>query len=196
MKQGTCPLSDARAKTDEPMNLAYLLLGSNIEPETNLPAAVERLRSFGKVAAVSRVWQSKPVGFADQPDFLDAAVLFETELSAAELREGPIAAIEEHLQRVRDPGNVNGPRTIDIDVVLFNRDVGTFGRVQVPDPNITRRAFVAVPLAEIAPDYRHPVDGRTLAEIAASLAAESAGMQLRGDVALMRDEGCGMRDEG
>jgi 2-amino-4-hydroxy-6-hydroxymethyldihydropteridine diphosphokinase len=142
------------------------------------------LRSYGEVAAVSRVWQSRPVGFADQPDFLNAAVLFETELEASELREGPIAAIEERLRRVRDPHNVNGPRTIDVDLVLFNEDAGEFGGAQVPDPNITRHAFVATPLAEIVPEYRHPVDGRTLAEIASSLDAESAGMLLRDDVRL------------
>jgi 2-amino-4-hydroxy-6-hydroxymethyldihydropteridine diphosphokinase len=173
------------------MNRAYLLLGSNVEPDSNLPAAVALLHEHGCVAVVSRVWQSPPVGFAEQPDFLNAAVLFETKLSASELREGPIAFIEDRLQRVRDRDNANGPRTIDVDVVLFNDDVGTFGRVQVPDPDITRRAFIAVPLAEIVPDYRHPVDGRTLAEIAEALAVDIADMRPRPDVALLSDE---MRD--
>jgi 2-amino-4-hydroxy-6-hydroxymethyldihydropteridine diphosphokinase len=166
------------------MNRAFLLLGSNIEPETNLPAAVRLLGECGRVLAISRAWESAPVGFVEQSNFLNAALLLETDLSAAELREGPIAAIERQLHRVRDPDNVNAPRTIDVDVALFNNDVGTFGRVRVPDDNITRYAFAAVPLAEIAPDHRHPVDGRTLREIADSLRDDAAEMCLRDDLKL------------
>jgi len=166
------------------MNRAFLLLGSNIEPESNLPAAVRMLSDHGRVVAVSRVWESPPVGFVEQPNFLNAAVLLETDLSAAELRAGTIAAIERQLGRVRDPENVNAPRTIDVDVALFNDDVGTFGPVRVPDDTITRHAFAAVPLADLAPDHRHPVDGRTLGEIAASLGNEAAALRVRDDVQL------------
>jgi len=100
-------------------NRAYLSLGSNIEPERYLPAAVQRLARFGQIRAVSHVWQTQPVGLVDQPDFLNAAVLLETPLSAAALRQQVVARIEQDLGRART-GNKNAPRTIDIDIVLFN----------------------------------------------------------------------------
>ncbi|MFQ5734048.1 MAG: 2-amino-4-hydroxy-6-hydroxymethyldihydropteridine diphosphokinase [Planctomycetaceae bacterium] len=165
-------------------NRAYLLLGSNMDAETNLPAAVRALSAFGTIVAASGVRESAPVGFTQQDNFLNAAVLLETESSAVELREGPIAAVERQLHRVRDPQNVDGPRTIDIDIVLFNDDVGEFGRVRVPDPDLLTRAFVAVPLAEIAPAFVHPRDGRTLAEIAADLVEDAGGLTPRPDVRL------------
>jgi len=166
------------------LNRAYLLLGSNIDPEMHLPAAVRALSEFGRIAAVSSVWESAAVGDPAQPSFLNAAVLLETPLSAAALRTGPIAEIERRRHRVRDPQNVNAARTLDIDIVLFNQDVGEFGPVRVPDPDILRRPFLGMPLAEIAPEYVHPEDGRTLAEIAATFHDLSEALTLRSDVSL------------
>ena len=163
-------------------NLAYLSLGSNIEPESNLPAAVKLLARFGYVRAVSSVWETEPVGLADQPNFLNAAVLLETALSAQALRDEAIAQIEESLGRVRT-ANKNAPRTIDIDIMLFNQDTLQIGQRHIPDPEILERPFVAIPLAEIAPDYVHPEIGRTLKQIAASLPATE--MTLRPDVLLL-----------
>jgi 2-amino-4-hydroxy-6-hydroxymethyldihydropteridine diphosphokinase len=164
-------------------NRAYLSLGSNIAPERNLPAAVRRLAAFGKVLAVSSVWESRPVGLADQPDYLNAALLLETTLTALELRETAIAAIETELGRVRT-GNKNSPRTIDIDIMLFNRDILRVGRRRIPDPEVLERPFVAIPLAEIAPGYVHPETGETLATIAARFDPETSGMSRRADVVL------------
>jgi 2-amino-4-hydroxy-6-hydroxymethyldihydropteridine diphosphokinase len=164
-------------------NRAYLSLGSNIEPERNLPASVALLRDFGTPVAVSRVWQSPPQGFADQADFLNAAVLLETGLSAAEIVADLIPAVERRLGRVRDPHNKNAPRTIDVDLSLFNRDVLTVAGRPIPDPQILARDFVAVPLAEIDPDYVHPTDGRTLAQIAAGMPSRSR-LRLRRDLQL------------
>ena len=84
---------------------------------------------------------------------------------------------------VRDPHHKNAPRTIDIDLSLFNHDVLEFAGHRVPDPEIEKRGFVAVPLAEIDPDYLHPIEQRRLAEIAAALASQSA-LRLRPDVRL------------
>lgn len=162
--------------------LAYLLLGSNIAPETNLPAAIRALARYGKIVRVSRVWESKPEGFAEQANYLNAAVLLETNLSAADLRHVAIAAIENELGRVRDPRNRNAPRTIDIDIALFNCDVLTLGPRAIPDPDILRCAFVAVPLAELNSGYVHPENGRTLAEIAADFNAADCGLRARPDV--------------
>jgi len=149
-------------------NLAYLSLGSNIEPERNLPAAVALLAQFGRVRAVSNVYETAPVGFPDQSDYLNAAVLLETTFSARALREEAITQIEAALGRVRTE-NKNAPRTIDIDIMLFNRDVLQIGKRHIPDSEILERPFVAIPLAEIAPDYVHPETGQTLKEIAQQL---------------------------
>lgn len=162
----------------------FLSLGSNIEPEKNLPAAVRELQRYGKVLAVSQVWQSAPVGYAEQADFLNAAVLLETLLSAAELRNVAIPEIEAKLHRVRDPNNKNAPRTIDLDISLYGREVIEVVGRRIPDPDILSRVFVAVPLAELDPEYVHPETGTTLCEVAAGLEAATRGMKLRSDVPL------------
>jgi 2-amino-4-hydroxy-6-hydroxymethyldihydropteridine diphosphokinase len=178
-------MSDRRA------NRAYLSLGSNIEPEKNLPAVVRELEAFGRVLAVSSVWESAPYHAvataqahrAAESNFLNAAVLLETELSPHELYHQATAGIERRLGRVRDPHDKNAPRTIDIDLSLFNRDVAEFDGHRVPDPEMLTRPFVAIPLAELDPDYVHPTDGRRLADIAATLMSKS-GLRPRPDVKL------------
>jgi len=175
--------------SDRRWNRAYLSLGSNIEPERNLPAAVRELAAFGRTAAISRVWESVPFGCGDRAsdrfahNFLNAAVLLETELSAQALCVDAVPAVERRLGRVRDPHNKNGARTIDVDLSLFNRDVLTVAHRKIPDPEILTRAFVAVPLAELDPEYLLPTADRSLAEIAAAL-APTAGLHLRPDVPL------------
>lgn len=163
--------------------MAYLSLGSNIKPERNLKAAVQKLARFGNIRALSAVWESPPAGFADQPNFLNAAVLLETALSAKALRETAIASIEAGMGRVRTK-NKNAPRTIDIDIMLFNRDVLTVGRRRIPDAEVRERPFVAIPLAEIAPDYVHPETGETLRQIAQRFDPAAIGMRRRDDVVL------------
>ena len=164
-------------------NLAYLSLGSNIDPERYLPAAVAQLAQFGRIRAVSAVWQTAPIGFTDQPDFLNAVVLLETPLSARALREQVIVQIEQNLNRVRT-ANKNAPRTIDIDIMLFNHDVLSMDQRRIPDPEVLERPFVAIPLAEIAPDYVHPQTGQTLEQIADKFDPHSAGMYPRHDLVL------------
>ena len=163
------------------VNRAYLALGSNIEPERHLREAVKRLAQHGQVRALSTVWETAPVGFADQPNFLNAVVLLATPLTAQALRAEAIPAVEAALGRART-GNKFGPRTIDIDLVLFNGEVLDLGRRHIPDPEIATRPYLAVPLAEIAPDYVHPETGQTLRAMAASLS--TAGMVRRSDVHL------------
>lgn len=173
--------------SDRGLNRAYLSLGSNIEAETNLPAAVRAISSYGQIRAVSRVWESAPFGESASSrrdaDFLNAAVLLETHLSTGELCVDVIPSIESRLGRVRDPRDKNAPRTIDIDLSLFNREVLTQGRRAIPDPELILRPFVAIPLAELDPDYVHPTDGRTLAQIAAQWGTKPP-LRLRTDVAL------------
>ena len=150
----------------------------------NLPSAVRELRRFGRVVAVSQVWETKPVGFVDQPNFLNAALLLETSLSADALQFEVIEEVETILERIRDPQNKNAPRTIDIDLALFNRDVLKLEGRQIPDPDILERAFVAVPLSELDPEYLHPLENRTLSKIAADFEYERPNTRLRPDVIL------------
>jgi 2-amino-4-hydroxy-6-hydroxymethyldihydropteridine diphosphokinase len=109
--------------------------------------------------------------------------LLETDLSARALREEAIASIEAELGRVRTE-NKNAPRTIDIDIMLFNHDILQVGRRRIPDPEVLERAFVAIPLAEIAPDYLHPQTGQALKDIARRFDPVAAGMRRRDDVEL------------
>lgn len=157
-----------------PQNRAYLSLGSNIGAERNLPAAIRELANFGSVAAVSRAWESPPFGSisSNAQNFLNAAVLLRTELSARVLCEEVVPAIERQLGRVRDPLDKNASRTIDVDLSLFNDEILSIGHRRIPDPEILMRAFVAAPLAEVNPDYVHPVTRRRLKEIADELAAQ------------------------
>jgi 2-amino-4-hydroxy-6-hydroxymethyldihydropteridine diphosphokinase len=178
--------------SERPANRAYLSLGSNIEPERNLPAAVTELATFGRVFAVSSVWESAPFGNDSATDrtvrapgknFLNAAVLLETDLTPARLYDEAISSIERLLGRVRDPHDKNAPRTIDIDLSLFNQEVLEFAGRRVPDPEILKRPFVAVPLAQLDPDYVHPTERRRLADIAADWMLNS-GLCPRPDVRL------------
>ena len=109
----------------------------------------------------------------------------ETPLSAERFKDEVASRIEEALHRRRDPAQRFGPRTIDIDLMLFNREVLRFGRHAIPDPEILERPFVAHLLAELDPDYVHPEDGRRLAQIAAQLPLPPDSMQPRPDVVLI-----------
>jgi 2-amino-4-hydroxy-6-hydroxymethyldihydropteridine diphosphokinase len=163
--------------TEPRPNRACLSLGSSIDAERNLREALRLLSHAGSIAAVSSVWESPAEDRPDDPPFLNAAVILETPLSAAELR-GALRAIETEMGRLRS-SDPFAPRTIDIDIMLFNRDVVAIGNRTIPDDEILRRAFVALPLAEIDPGFVHPVTGETLAAIAARFDAEKWGMRKR-----------------
>ena len=154
-----------------PETVAYISLGSNIAPEENLAAAVKLLRQSCRVLAVSSAYITAPQGYTDQPDFYNMAVKVETVLTPAEFKLQVLDRIEAQLKRVRDPHNKNAPRTIDLDLSLWGDLSLDYGERpwHVPDKDIVRFAHVAVPLAEIAPDFVHPETGDTLLQIAARL---------------------------
>ncbi|MEJ2208074.1 MAG: 2-amino-4-hydroxy-6-hydroxymethyldihydropteridine diphosphokinase [Anaerolineae bacterium] len=158
-----------------------MALGSNIQPERYLPQAVQRLAERTRLLAVSRVYQSQPVGRTDQPAFLNAAVLVETGLGPEEFKAQVLKEIERELGRVRT-ADENAPRTIDLDLALWNDEVLEVGRRRIPDPDIVRRPFIARPLADLAPHYRHPQEDRSLLEIAQGLRDE--GLERRPDLVL------------
>lgn len=144
-----------------------------------MPAAVRLLAQMTRLTAVSRVWETTPVGLTGQANFLNAAAMVETDLPALALKREVLVLIERQLGRVRQ-ADKNAPRPIDLDIVLFNEDILEVGPRHIPDPEIVERAFVAIPLAEISPHYRHPELGQTLAEIARRF--DTFGLQLRPDV--------------
>jgi len=163
------------------VNRVLVALGSNIDSERNLSEAVRRLALYCRLVAVSPVYETTPVGTTDQPNFLNAAVLIETALTAAELKTRVLRTIEQELGRVRTEDK-NAPRTIDLDIALFGDQVLDLGPRHIPDPDILMYPHIAVPLADLAPTMRHPEDGRTLLEIAGSLPA--TGLVSRPDVVL------------
>ncbi|HNS03038.1 MAG TPA: 2-amino-4-hydroxy-6-hydroxymethyldihydropteridine diphosphokinase [Anaerolineae bacterium] len=166
------------------MPVAYLSLGSNLDKEHNLPQAVRLLAGHGRLLAVSAVYETAPVGNPGDPTFFNAAVALETALAPAELKEQVLAGIEGQLgrQRSADP---NAPRTIDIDISLYDQAILDLGRRHIPDPEILRFAHVAAPLADLAPDYCHPETGETLAHIAQRVTrAAPQPPRRRDDVAL------------
>jgi 2-amino-4-hydroxy-6-hydroxymethyldihydropteridine diphosphokinase len=163
----------------------FLALGSNVDGTRNFPAAVRLLRRLGEVLAASPVYETEPVGMAGTGCFLNGAVLLETDLAPDELKARLRIDVEEALGRVRPPGGGWAPRTIDVDIVLWDDMVGEIAGRRVPDPDILRHLHVARPLADLAPDLRHPETGRTLGEIAAALEGSSATLPLpRADIIL------------
>lgn len=167
-----------QAKTQ---NRVFVALGSNIDPERNLKGAVRLLASRCRLLAVSRVYEAKPVGKTDQPNFLNAAALIETELGAAALKAQVLQDIERVLGRVRT-ADKNAPRTIDLDITLFNDQVIELGHRHIPDPELLRYPHIAVPMADLAPGYVHPESGQTLQEIAENTSL--VGLEPRPDIDL------------
>ena len=143
----------------EDLHKAYLNIGSNIEPERHLREAIRLLRERGQVKAISNVWQSHAYG-SNGPDFLNACILFLTSLDDRDLKEQIIHPIEAELGRVRGPDKY-APRTIDIDIILFDEE--PFGW------EFWSNAFVVVPLADLLPDYHHPLNYERLAKVAAHM---------------------------
>ena len=143
--------------------LAYLSLGSNIgNREAHLRDAQDRLTALGRVAAVSSFYETEPVEFTEQPWFLNCAVEIRTELTAQELMTA-ILGIEKSMGRQRE--QKKGPRIIDIDILLFGDAVLDSAEVTIPHPAMHERRFVLEPLAEIAPEARHPVLNKMIREL-------------------------------
>jgi 2-amino-4-hydroxy-6-hydroxymethyldihydropteridine diphosphokinase len=120
-----------------------------------------------------------PVGTTNQPNFLNAAAWVETDLGAAAFKREVLELIEEELGRVRT-ADKNAARTIDLDITLFNDQVLDIEHRHIPDPDLLRYAHVAVPVADLAPQVRHPETGQTLQQIADSL--PHSGLWRRSDV--------------
>jgi 2-amino-4-hydroxy-6-hydroxymethyldihydropteridine diphosphokinase len=158
--------------TSNSASTVYISLGSNIDPENNLKRAIQLIGQRCTLLAVSHAYRTPPQGFAHQADFLNLAVKITTDLDAITLKHAVLDFVERELKRVRDPNNKNAPRTIDLDISLWNNDVFDYGEKpwHVPHADILRFAHVALPLAEIAPDYVHPTEHVALKMIAGRFA--------------------------
>jgi len=146
-----------------------LALGSNLSspagsPRQTLDAAVRRLEDLGHVTAVSRYYETAPVGYANQPTFLNAAAILETTLAPQALLTH-LLAIEREFGRDRSHGIANGPRTLDLDILLYDDLVLGTPTLQLPHPRMHQRSFVLTPLVEIAPHLVHPVFNKSMGQL-------------------------------
>lgn len=148
-------------------DLAFISLGSNIDPEVNLPAAVSRLVVIGRILRVSAAYRNPAVGPRRQPDFVNAAALVETSLTPPEIRDR-LRNIETELGRVRQADRY-APRTIDLDLCYLGETDEEFTGWSLPDREADQLAHLAIPLSELDPGFRHPETGETLEAIAERL---------------------------
>jgi 2-amino-4-hydroxy-6-hydroxymethyldihydropteridine diphosphokinase len=149
--------------------LAAIALGSNLESrlggrEANLREAVRRIEVLGEVRAVSSFYDTEPVGYREQPRFLNGAVLLRTGMGPQELMRG-LLGVERAMGREREGAVPKGPRVIDLDLLLYGDWVLWAEDLILPHPRMEERRFVLEPLAEIAPDWVHPVLGVTVREL-------------------------------
>ena len=158
-------------------HLVYLSLGSNVgDREAHLRDALARLGAAGRVVAVSSAYETEPVEFTSQPWFLNCAVAFETGQTPQQLMTA-LLAIEEEMGRRRV--QKKGPRSIDIDILLFDDVVMDSKDLVIPHPAMHERRFVLEPLAEIAPDVIHPVLKKTIGELRDALEAGQAVRKIK-----------------
>lgn len=157
------------------MPTVYLGLGTNLgDREANLKEAVRRLNEAGvRVLARSPLYETTPVGYLDQPDFLNAVCRAETDLAPGDLL-CVVKGIEAEMGR--RPAFRNAPRPIDVDILFYDDLVLSTPDLAIPHPRLAERAFVLVPLADLAPGLRHPVLGHTIAALLA--AVDRSGVRL------------------
>jgi len=151
------------SKAPTATHIVYLALGSNLgDRRGNLAAALQQLREVITIETVSSVYETEPIGYLEQPRFLNIACCGKTWLSAQELLHST-QAIEVAIGR--QPTFRNGPRPIDIDILLYDDLHMQDNQLTIPHPRMAERAFVLAPLAEISPNVVNPVNGQTAASL-------------------------------
>ena len=151
------------------METAYIALGSNLpspagSPQETLDAAINKLAELGHLTAQSSYYSTEPIGYADQPEFLNAAIALETPLDPQTLLDR-LLEIERSFGRDRSHGIPNGPRTLDLDILLYGDYVLNTQALQLPHPRMAQRSFVLLPMAEIAPKLIHPELRRSMTQL-------------------------------
>ncbi|MBI4565219.1 MAG: 2-amino-4-hydroxy-6-hydroxymethyldihydropteridine diphosphokinase [Planctomycetes bacterium] len=154
------------------MTRAFVAFGSNIDPERHVVEAIRRLAELVRLLRVSPIYETPPVGAPGAPAFLNGVVEIETELPRERLIADVLRAVEDQLGR-RRTANSNAPRTIDLDLILFGGEMHA-------DP--ARHAHVAVPLADLVPDWIHPLQGASMAVLRARFKGEEERFRRRPDV--------------
>lgn len=157
-----------------PLIKAYIAVGSNIEPEENIPKALEKLKRNVRVKTTSTFYRTMPIGRPEQDAFLNGIWEIETKKTAHALKFDVLRRIETEIGRMRTDDKY-AARTIDLDIALYGDLVIDAPDFQIPDPDIRTRPFIAVPLLELAPALVLPDTGEQLASIA--IAPEIAGLE-------------------
>jgi 2-amino-4-hydroxy-6-hydroxymethyldihydropteridine diphosphokinase len=155
------------------LSLVYLGLGSNIGArEASLRTALDELDASDlRLLRVSSLYETEPIGLREQPWFLNLAAEFETELLPSQLLHR-MQKVETGMGRTRTIAN--GPRTIDIDILLYGNSAMKTEELEIPHPRYRERRFTLAPLAELNPAMKDPVTGRTMAEMLATLTGQTA----------------------
>lgn len=153
------------------MATAYIGIGSNVEPEKNIPLALKALGARAAITGISMFYVTPPVGSGDNPPFYNGAARIRTDIPPKDLKFEVLRKIEDELGRVRT-GDRYAPRTIDLDLVLYDNVVMREPGLVLPDPDVVTRVFLAAPLLELDPELILP-GGLRLAEIARSLPADA-----------------------
>lgn len=141
----------------ERINTAYLSLGSNIEDRYDyLVQACKKLTEFGIIEEISPIYETSPLGFKAESNFLNLVLKFKSEESAPDLLKA-INSIENQLGRVRKQSKEYTSRVIDLDIICFNDEIINTEKLSIPHPRYTNRNFVLIPLSDIAPDLFDPI---------------------------------------
>lgn len=147
---------------------AYIAVGSNIEPEANIPRALLHLCDFAPVRALSTFYRTPALNRPDDPDFLNGVCLVHWNASPRALKFNVLRAIERELGRVREH-DAYAPRTIDLDLLVFGARIIEEPGLVLPDPDIRERPFLALPLLELDPELVLPGTNEPLAALAAAM---------------------------
>lgn len=139
----------------------YLSVAANIAPEENIPRAIERLRETGKITGISTFYRTPALDRPDQPDYLNGAVRLECALTPRVLKYDTLRAIETDLGRVRGEDKY-AARPIDLNILLFGDRVLREEGLEIPDPDLIERPFLAAAVLDLAPDLPLPGDGRLI----------------------------------
>ncbi|HEY60357.1 MAG TPA: 2-amino-4-hydroxy-6-hydroxymethyldihydropteridine diphosphokinase [Anaerolineae bacterium] len=160
------------------MNDILLSMGSNLGNRyENLQTAVSELQGFSKIIRRSSIYDTVPWGYLDQPHFLNQAIAIQTKLKPLELLI-QLKGIEKKIGRQNTFRY--GPRILDIDILFFNDLIKKTPELTIPHPSLHERAFVLIPLVEIAPDFYHPVFKKTVRELCGSISNEGVTLYRQG----------------